>query len=470
MPGITAEHAALTIAEQEWRLAFDAAPHGIALIELDHRISHVNRSLCALLGYLPEELAGLTFIELTHPDDLARDAENLPLLTNGTLERYSVEMRYRHRDGHWVWVHRSMGVVRDPHTGAPVRYVATVEDIGERIAAAEAAARALARKRAIIAAQSAIAEVQLNKSALRDEMCLRAMSLTRASGAVIEVLEVDELVCRATAGQLELHLGSRCTADGTLSKRCIERGIGLLCEDTETDPRVRRAAARALAVRSMMVVPLRLGQRVVGVLKVVSPWPGHFTSDDLRGLEVLAAPFGAALRNADEHEASAVQALTDPLTGVTNRQGGLQVLRRALAARRPGSRAAVLFLDLDGFKRVNDQRGHRVGDAVLIGVAERIRQVIRRDDTVARFGGDEFVVIAENLTTDEEADVLAGRLVESLRAPYPVPGELPAIIGASVGVAIADGTTALTELLDTADRAMYLVKNRGGGHLRVAVA
>jgi len=461
----------LTVAEQEWRLAFDAAPHGIALIELDHRISHVNRSLSALLGYSPEELAGLTFVQLTHPDDLARDVENFPLLNNGTLERYSVEKRYQHRDGHWVWVHRSMGVVRDPETGEPIRYVATVEDISDRIAAADAATKALARQRAIIAAQAAIAEVHLDKAALRDEMCLRAMALTRATGAVVEMLEDGgQLVCRATSGQLELHLGSRCTADGTLSRRCIDRGIGLLCEDTETDPRVRRAVARTLSVRSMLVVPMRIGERIVGVLKVVAPWAQHFTMDDLRALEVLAAPFGAALRNAEEHEASAVQALTDALTGITNRQGGMQALRRALAGRRPGARIGVLFVDLDGFKRVNDERGHRVGDVVLVAVAERIRQVIRRADTVARFGGDEFLVIAEDLASDEEADLLAARLVESVCGPYPIPGEAPAAVGASVGVAIADGTSSLTDLLDAADRAMYSIKQRGGGHLRVLVA
>ena len=460
----------LTVAEQEWRLAFDAAPHGIALIDLDHRISHVNRSLSALLGYSPDELIGLTFVQLTHPDDLPPDAENFPLLLDGTLERYSIEKRYQHRSGHWVWVHRSIGVVRDPETGAPVRYVATVEDISDRIAAADSATKALARQRAIIAAQAAIAEVHLEKAALRDEMCLRAMSLTRATGAVVEMLEEGELVCRATAGQLELHLGSRCTADGTLSQRCIDRGIGLLCEDTETDPRVRRSVARTLSIRAVLVVPLRIGERIVGVLKVVAPWARHFTMDDLRALEVLAAPFGAALRNAEEHEASTVQALTDPLTGITNRQGAMQALRRALAGRRPGARVGVLFVDLDGFKQVNDQRGHRVGDVVLVAVAERIRQVIRRADTVARFGGDEFLVIAEDLASDEEADLLAARLVESVCAPYAIPGEAPTHVGASVGVAIADGTTSLTDLLDAADRAMYSVKQRGGGHLRVLVA
>ncbi len=461
----------LSVAEQAWRLAFDAAPHGIAIVELDHRISHVNRSLCALLGYTAEEFAALTFVELTHPDDLARDAVNFPRLRDGSLERYSVEKRYRHHAGHWVWVHRSMGAVRDPESGAPLRYVATIEDISERIAIAESATRALVRQRAIIAAQAAIAEVQLDKCALRDEMCLRAMALTRGTGAVVELIEDGELVCRATAGQLALHhLGTHCGSDGTLSQRCVDRGLGLLSDDTETDPRVRRAVARTLSIRSMLVVPLRVGERIVGVLKVVAPWAQHFTMDDLRALELLAAPFGAALRNADEHEASTVQALTDPLTGLTNRQGGLQALRHALANRTPGERVAVLFVDLDGFKRVNDVRGHRVGDAVLVGVADRIRQVIRRDDTVARFGGDEFVVIIENLTTKEEADLLAARLVEWVCAPYPIPGEAPAAIGASVGIAIGNGCATLTELLDAADRAMYSAKQHGGGHLRVLVA
>jgi len=342
-----------------------------------------------------------------------------------------------------------------------VRFVCTIEDITERIAAAEAAARALARQRAIIAAQAALSEVQLDKQALRDEMCIRAMVLTRASGAVVELLEDGELVCRAAVGQLELHLGSRFTADGPLSQQCMERGIGIHCTDTETD----------LGVRSALIVPMRIGDTVVGVLKVVAPRAHHFCQDDLRALEVLAAPFGAAMRNAEELAASAAQALTDPLTGVTNRHGALQALRRSLAKQvHTGTRTAVLFIDLDGFKLVNDLRGHRVGDAVLVAVAERIRHAIRRRDTVGRFGGDEFVVVAENVGTDEEADGLAERLLAAIRAPFPLAGEPAARVGASVGVAIADGRTSLTEVLDAADAAMYAAKQRGGGHLRVQVA
>jgi diguanylate cyclase (GGDEF)-like protein/PAS domain S-box-containing protein len=456
------------IAEQEWRLAFDAAPHGIAFVELDGRITHVNRSLCALLGYPPEVLRSYTFTELTHPDDRHVDADNLIRMLCGEFDRYTREKRYRHANGSWVWVNRSMGLVRNPVTGEPVRWVSTFEDVSERIATAAASERAIALQRSIIAAQTAIGELLRDKEALRREICSRAMALTGGTGAVLELAEGEDLVCRAAAGDLELHIGSRFTADGSIAPRAMIKGVGLLCGDTETDPRVRRELARRLGVRSLLVVPLHAGGEVVGALKVVAPEPHFFGAEELRALELLSAPFAAALRNADDLELSATRALTDPLTGLANRSGALAALRRALAS--SSGRTAVLFLDLDGFKAVNDERGHGVGDQVLTEVASRIRATIRRADTGARFGGDEFVVIASSLGSDLEADVLASRLVSAITAPYSISG-VNATVGVSVGIALASSPASLADLIDAADAAMYDAKHRGGSqHTRMIVS
>lgn len=151
------------------------------------------------------------------------------------------------------------------------------------------------------------------------------------------------------------------------------------------------------------------------------------------------------------------RAVRDPLTGLANRTLLEERLRGALARdARTGSRTGVLFLDLDGFKAVNDHHGHAVGDAVLRQVAQRLLRTVRPSDTVARLGGDEFVVLVEGVT-DEGLDPLAGRLEQALGARMDVGPDVR--VGVSVGVATSSGgDTDVASLLSRADAGMYAVK------------
>jgi diguanylate cyclase (GGDEF)-like protein len=154
------------------------------------------------------------------------------------------------------------------------------------------------------------------------------------------------------------------------------------------------------------------------------------------------------------------QALYDGLTGLANRAQLLTRIDIAVARnQRHGEHSAVIFLDLDGFKPVNDQHGHAIGDVVLIAVASRLKQIAtRRSDLVARLGGDEFVVLCED-TTRPEAEQLPGQIRATLTQPIPIGTEPPITIGVSLGIAIADGPeTAPSDLLRDADRAMYTDK------------
>ena len=151
------------------------------------------------------------------------------------------------------------------------------------------------------------------------------------------------------------------------------------------------------------------------------------------------------------------RAVRDPLTGLANRTLLEERLRGALAKdARTGGRTGVLFLDLDGFKAVNDHHGHAVGDAVLRQVAQRLLGTVRPSDTVARLGGDEFVVLVEGVT-DEGLDPLAGRLEQALRVAMEVG---PVVrIGVSVGAATSrGGDSDAAGLLARADADMYAVK------------
>ena len=167
----------------------------------------------------------------------------------------------------------------------------------------------------------------------------------------------------------------------------------------------------------------------------------------------------------------AIAAFHDPLTDLANRSLFEQHLIQAGArARRNNSMFAVAFIDLDGFKAVNDQLGHRAGDQVLLATARRLRRAVRASDTLARIGGDEFAVLLEGLEAPHEVDVVARRLADHLLEPVPLDHDRQARVTASVGLALGSGDTAAAELLARADHAMYRAKSEGGERYTVFTA
>lgn len=162
------------------------------------------------------------------------------------------------------------------------------------------------------------------------------------------------------------------------------------------------------------------------------------------------------------------QALHDPLTKLPNRLLLMDRARQALArSHRNDGPIALLFVDLDGLKAINDNLGHAVGDMLLVAVAERLAVALRDSDTVARLGGDEFVVLADDLASDEEALAVAERVLGALEAPFEV-GSVEVRMTASVGVSIArDPGVDPEDVLREADVAMYRAKRAGGHRLEL---
>jgi diguanylate cyclase (GGDEF)-like protein/PAS domain S-box-containing protein len=162
------------------------------------------------------------------------------------------------------------------------------------------------------------------------------------------------------------------------------------------------------------------------------------------------------------------QALHDPLTKLPNRLLLMDRAHQALARlHRSTGPIALLFIDLDGLKAINDSLGHAVGDLLLVSVAERLAETLRDSDTVARLGGDEFVILAEDLESDVEALAVAERVVQGLEEPFQV-GSIEVGMFASVGVSISrDADADAEDLLREADVAMYRAKRAGGHRLEL---
>ena len=316
----------------------------------------------------------------------------------------------------------------------------------------------VARLRCIVETQRLINSASLDQDALLRVITERAQEITLADGGIVELVEGDEMVYRAASGLAADSVGIRLSVATSVSGLCIRLGRPLTCDDTESDPRVDREACRRLSIRSMVVVPLLNGDQPIGVLKVSSYEPDHFGDDDVHILEDLAGFIADSIAKSYDYRRDIHNALHDSLTGLPNRLLLEEYLEQAcLNADRRGTPLAVFLLDLDGFKAVNDRFGHAAGDDALRVVAIRLTDAVRSGDMLARFGGDEFVLVCENAT---EADVygIVERISSAVRSVAATDPRFRRL-GASVGMAWRDAEhRSPTALLSAADASMYRVK------------
>jgi diguanylate cyclase (GGDEF)-like protein len=319
----------------------------------------------------------------------------------------------------------------------------------------------------IIQAQTEIAQLGLDLGGVIDFVADRVRHLTDAGGAIVELAEGDEMVYRAAAGMAKGQLGLRLARAGSMSGLCVAEARLLYCEDSETDPRVDLDACRRVGLRSMVCAPLTHAGNVVGVLKIASPLERAFTPEHVQILELMSGLIAAAMFHAVQHETSDLyhKATHDALTGLANRALFYDRLRQCVArARRQSSQIGILNLDMDGLKPINDQLGHRAGDAAIRELAARIARGSREADTVARVGGDEFAVILPDVPDREGARALATRIEGEIRLPFAFE-DRPLPLGASIGMAVfPDDGTEIETLLETADQSMYSVKRTRKGH------
>ncbi len=425
----------LTESEARFSGAFQSAAIGMAIVSPEGRYLQVNAAMCRMLGYTPDEFRALSFQDITHPDDLHDDLALTNATLKGTWTIYTLEKRYRHKNGSDVSTVLSVSLVRD-EAGEPLYFVSQVQDITDR----------------------KLAEERLFKEHELSEVTLRSIAdgviTTDVDGRVTYLNPVAE----------------------TLTGWSIEDACGQSIEAVyETSAHGRGAAHRdpvAIAVGEERVVWLgvekTLRQRHGGEV------PVEDSAAPIR--DRSGAVVGAVLvfHDVTQQRALASQmahmAHHDPLTDLPNRILFRDRLEQALKqANRTGGGVAVLFGDLDRFKHVNDSFGHAVGDLVMVEVARRLRDCVRAGDTVSRWAGDEFgVLLPQADLSGPEIGEIARHIVAVVSEPIRVDEVSdPVEIGISLGISLypLDATTS-GELMKAADVALYDVKRNGRGNFQ----
>lgn len=298
----------------------------------------------------------------------------------------------------------------------------------------------------------------------------RAVELHAAAGPLDpQALALGERTAGMGTWHEDLLTGTVTISDGLAALLGIPRHVANLDLPAfdHPDDRERAAATRAAAGSDSYVCDHRIlcvGSRVRSVRERAR------TFLDDRGIPVARVGTLIDISDFKEREAELTElALHDPLTGLPNRASLHERLNATVArCERNDLRCAVLFIDLDNFKAVNDERGHQFGDRVLRSVADRLVRNVRASDLVARLGGDEFVVIVEDLLSEAAALDAARKLLRNLEEAFMVEGHFVSL-SASVGIAVypRDGASG-EELLQRADQEMYVVKHNGGRGVKLA--
>jgi diguanylate cyclase (GGDEF)-like protein/PAS domain S-box-containing protein len=410
----------------------------VFVVNRDGVIVHVSAGCQEMFGYRPEEMIGRRQFDFLAPEDRAASETEAGKVLSGE-RRVGFQNRYLHKDGHrlhLMWSARSLP--------AHELRVGVARNISGLM---------LAEQRQAVTYEVTAAA---HRSTELAELCVllhqAIAKLVRVDGVAIVADGVGE---RGEAAiyfsPVEAAMQDRVRERLRHWPRASDRGGVPVLVHVPVEDHVETWQALALT-----------GQRGTnGALFLRDRSGTSCTSADAELFRFMAAQVAIAVERQQLHAELLRAARYDDLTGLPNRRLFHDRLRIALArARRTDKRAALLFVDIDHFKEVNDTLGHAAGDRLLQEVAERLTQCARRSDTVARLGGDEFIVLAEELARPEDAQLIADKIRAAVCAPLAI-GERTVHVSASVGIALFpdDGEQA-DQLLRLADGAMYEDKQR----------
>lgn len=405
--------------EERFRATFEQAAVGIAHVAPDGRWLRVNGKLCEILGYEKAELMGGSFMELTLPEDLQSDLQHVQRLLQGEEAHYVLEKRYRRKDGETIWARLTVSLVRD-ESGQPDYFISVVEDITARHDSEE----------------------RLRQAAAVFESASEGVMITDLDGVL---LAVNQAFCDITGYSRDESLG-------------------------QTTRLLRSNRHGREFFQSLWATLGQAGHwqgEVWNRRKNGEVYPSWMTISTVYGADCKPMQYVALLNDVSQIRRSEEQlarlAHYDPLTDLPNRLLLQSRLEHALErARRASGRVAVLFINLDRFQNVNDSLGHVAGDQLLAKVADRLRTRVREEDSLGRFGGDEFLLILESIVRPDAVAVAAQDLLNELSEMFELDNGMELYVGASIGIGLYpdDGETA-ADVLRNADVALHQAKAQG---------
>ena len=406
----------------------DASPLGMFRTDAKGHLTYANRSYELISGLNAMEAMADGWSRAIHPDDRDRVMRQWEAATQG-LQPFASLYRYRHPNGRVVWA--SVRAVQVMVDGAVVGYVGSVDDITARREAEQA--------------------LQASESRLRT-----IADTMPAWIAYIDRLEIYQFTNAAFERAFDLTR---------------EQVKGRNIRDVLGDAGYEKVKPYVDRVLGGQPVTFEREQLVDGGIRWVEA--SYVPEIDGESQEVVG--FHAMLRDVTAQKVEKQRLLRlsqiDGLTGLANRVGFEQHLRDAMTeARQSGQALAVMYLDIDHFKQINDTHGHAVGDAVLLAFAQRVKGTLRKTDMVARLGGDEFVVVMEHMLDQKTATRLAAKTLQAIRQPMAFADDGEAIaVTASIGIAFFDGgAIAAGQLVAEADAMLYDAKRSGRNGIRVA--
>ena len=426
---------ALRESEERFRAVFSQAAVGMAQVDLhSDRMVRVNRKLCDLLGYTEAELQQLRFQDISDPRDLDADLAFMERMRSGKISEFRMEKRYCRKDGEIVWA--ELMVSRLCLEGRPESHLAVVQDIGERKQM-----------------EQALSDSEQHLLGILNHMPV-GVNLVRG---------------RAIAFRNDRHV--QICGYGEQEAPDVDSWWRLVMPDAAERHQAREAwkaacmAARHAADGAIRPVECHITSKA-GLLRTV-----EISGVMLEDSHIVTMVDQSQRRQAEEEVR--YLAYNDPLTGLPNRRLLLDRLQQALAmSARHQLCGAVLMLDLDNFKHINETQGHDMGDRLLHAVALRLRACIPEDDTLARHGGDEFVVVLKDLGASPQeaatrAEAMGLQILDAMREPFALGGGEPRHTTLSVGIVIFQGLhESADELLKRSDMAMYEAKAAGRDALR----
>jgi diguanylate cyclase (GGDEF)-like protein/PAS domain S-box-containing protein len=440
----------------------DLLMDAVCVMDPQGRFLYVSAAGERLFGYTPQEMLGRPMIEMVHPEDRDRTLNVFDEIESGEPKPH-FENRNVRKDGGVV--HIMWSAIWSP---ADQVRVAVARDVTE-----------LKRAESIQAALYAISEAANDAEDLqalfqRIHQIIGALLPAASFSVALYDEKLDQVSYPYYIDALRGTPPPERLDSGTLNAEVIRSGKPLLVSrdaPTALPAHIRARPGSDMTLLDWLGVPLCGDEGVIGAL-VVRSYCGdvRYTQADVELLQFVSTQVAATIRRKQMASRLLHIALHDTLTGLPNRGLFLDRLKAALPrARRDATQLALLYLDLDMFKPVNDTFGHAMGDLLLQQAAKRLQQCVRETDTVGRVGGDEFLVLLDNIQGHECSLLVAEKIRVTLSQPFDLAGH-QIRVSLSIGIALYPGHGNNHEqLIQQADQAMYAAKNEGGNQIRLAI-